>query len=102
MDYRGQKLSENIYYILTILFGAIAWIVGYSQGDFQLTFYGWLAGLIISLVLCIPDWPMFNRNPVTWLEEISHNGVSSAPKEVAATKKTKKSKKSIDKDTKVN
>ena len=41
MDYRGQQLSEKIHYILVILFGAIAWIVGYYHGDFQQTFYGW-------------------------------------------------------------
>jgi hypothetical protein len=27
-DYRGQQLSEKIHYVLIILFGAIAWIVG--------------------------------------------------------------------------
>lgn len=52
MDYKGQRLSEYIYSILTILFGAVAWVVGYVQGDFQLTFYGWAAGLALSLLVC--------------------------------------------------
>jgi hypothetical protein len=106
MDYRGQKLSENIYYFLTILFGvrcrrkvsvarathhlaftppfrgpplspallvqAIAWVVGFVQGDFTLTFYGWLGGLVLSLLVrctffakpscsALHDLPSFNQ-----------------------------------------
>lgn len=51
MDYKGQKLAEYIYSFIVILFGAIAWIVGFIYGDFVLTFYGWAGGLAISLVV---------------------------------------------------
>ena len=91
MDYKGHQLSENIYYFLTILLGLIAWIVGYVYSDFQLTFYGWSVGLGLSLILCIPDWPMYNRNPVQWLDEIGSRSSNN--------KKEKKSKK--DKEKKV-
>ena len=79
------ELSEYIYYVLTILFGAIAWVVGFVHEDFSLTVYGWSIGLGLSLILCIPDWPFFNRNPVQWLEKIK--GAPKAPKTKAATKK---------------
>eukprot|EP01032_Pedospumella_encystans_P015213 gene15213-17419_t len=94
MDYKGQRLSEYIYSILTILFGGVAWIVGYVKGDFQVTFYGWAAGLALALLLCIPDWPMYNRNPVTWLEEVGkRNKVKSVGSGSTKTNKPKKSKK---------
>lgn len=51
MDYKGQRLSEYIYSILTILFGAVAWVIGYIQNDFQITFYGWAAGLALALLV---------------------------------------------------
>jgi hypothetical protein len=51
MDYRGQKLSEYIYAILTILCGGIGWIIGYQQGSFMITFYGWCIGLGLSLLV---------------------------------------------------
>ena len=51
MDYKGQRLSEYIYSILTILFGGVAWVYGYIQGDFQVTFYGWAAGLALALLV---------------------------------------------------
>lgn len=59
MDYRGQKLAEYIYSIIVILFGAVAWIVGYVQNDFVVTFYGWAAGLAISLVVRSFDFLKF-------------------------------------------
>mmetsp|Transcript_17859 Transcript_17859/g.38887 ORF Transcript_17859/g.38887 Transcript_17859/m.38887 type:complete len:96 (-) Transcript_17859:89-376(-) len=89
MDYKGQKLCEYIYSILTILLGAIAWVVGYVKNDFYVTYLGWGVGLVLSLLLCIPDWPMFNRNPVVWLEEV---GKCNKLKVKSSKKKAKKEK----------
>ncbi len=115
MDYRGQKLSEYIYAILTILCGGIGWIVGFYKGSFMLTFYGWAIGLALSLVvsvaqssyqyslynfelnlfqLCIPDWPMFNRNKVIWSDEVSTQANKGSKAD--AKGKIKKSKKAVD------
>jgi hypothetical protein len=58
MDYKGQRLSEYIYSIITILFGAIAWIVGYVKGDFQITVYGWAGGLVLALLVCYSGVPL--------------------------------------------
>ena len=43
--------------------------------DFEAVFDGnaprrWLAGLVLAMLICVPDWPIFNRNPTPWLEEI--------------------------------
>ena len=24
----------------------------------------------MAMLICVPDWPIFNRNPTPWLEEI--------------------------------
>ena len=73
----GQKLSENIHYFLVILFGGIAWLYGYYLNDFEKTFYGWAAGLGLSLIICIPDWPFYNRHPVEWLDEIPEHSTEA-------------------------
>ena len=70
MDYKGQKLSEQIYLVLIPAVGSVAWVFGYLAQDFKQTFYGWLAGLVLAMLICVPDWPIFNRNPTPWLEEI--------------------------------
>ena len=87
-DYKGQMWSEYIYYFLTIFFGAVAWIVGYVQEDFNYTVYGWSVGLVLSLLLCIPDWPFFNRNPVQWLDEVG-TPLKLNEEEVKVSKKKK-------------
>mmetsp|Transcript_6311 Transcript_6311/g.9527 ORF Transcript_6311/g.9527 Transcript_6311/m.9527 type:complete len:99 (+) Transcript_6311:79-375(+) len=96
MDYRGQRLSEIMYYIITILFGVIAWIYGYIHSDFKLTVYGWFAGLCLAILLCVPDWPYFNRNKVEWLDELpsrSEGNADESSKSEKARKKRRTTKK---------
>ena len=26
--------------------------------------------MILSIIICVPDWPWFNRHPVKWLESV--------------------------------
>lgn len=92
VDYRGQLLGERIYYFLTIAFGAVGWLVGFKEKDFYVTFQGWLAGLVLALLICIPDWPFFNSHPVQWLDEIPLR--DAAGNTIVSNKKSKKSKKS--------
>lgn len=88
MDYHGQKLAEMIYCYLIVIFGVIAWFFGYFAQDFTVTFGGWAVGLVIAMLLCVPDWPMFNRHPVPWLASIP----SSKSKSKSKKKKTKDAK----------
>lgn len=87
MDYQGQKLSENLFYYIILLFGIVGWIYGYILQDFTYVFYSWSVGVGISLVLCVPDWPIYNRHPIKWLESIPDRSEEEETKE-----ETKKSK----------
>lgn len=70
MDYEGQKLCENLFYYIILLFGGVGWIYGYIHQDFVYVFYAWSVGMVISVVLCVPDWPFYNRHPVKWLDSV--------------------------------
>jgi Microsomal signal peptidase 12 kDa subunit (SPC12). len=70
MDYEGQKLCENLFYWIIIIFGSIGWVYGYMEQDFSYVFYAWVVGMVISLILCVPDWPWFNKHPIKWLEAV--------------------------------
>jgi signal peptidase complex subunit 1 len=70
MDYEGQKLCENLFYWMIIIFGAVGWVYGYIEQDFVYVFYAWGVGMILSIIICVPDWPWFNRHPVKWLESV--------------------------------
>lgn len=51
MDYKGQQLSELLFYYITIIFGSIGWIVGYWYQDFSYVFYPWLVGVVLSTLV---------------------------------------------------
>lgn len=70
MDYEGQRLSELFFYWIILAFGGVGWIIGYFRQDFTIVFQCWLVGVVISVVLCVPDWPFYNRHPVKWLESV--------------------------------
>lgn len=91
MDYQGQKLSENLFYYIILLFGIVGWIYGYILQDFTYVFYSWSVGVGISLVLCVPDWPIYNRHPIKWLESIPDRSEEEETKE-ETKQETKKSK----------
>ena len=86
MDYQGQKLSENLFYYIILLFGSIGWVYGYFLQDFTYVFYSWSVGVVISIVLCVPDWPIYNRHPIKWLESIPDRSEGGASSESKKTK----------------
>ncbi|KDD73852.1 hypothetical protein H632_c1786p1 [Helicosporidium sp. ATCC 50920] len=67
MDFKGQRLSEIYFSYIMIVFGAAAFLVGYSLESFQLMMAVFTTGLAFSLLVSVPDWPMYNRHPVKWL-----------------------------------
>eukprot|EP00981_Chlorochromonas_danica_P006140 scaffold1290_cov248-Ochromonas_danica.AAC.25 len=73
---------------------------GYSQNDFFLTCKGWAIGLGLSLVICIPDWPFFNRNKVVWSDEVGKLAPTAKESKNKAT--TPKSSSGKKKSTKTN
>ncbi len=40
--------------------------------------------------LCIPDWPMYNRNKVVWLDEVEEKVVNKSSKGKQSSKSQKK------------
>ena len=70
-----------------MLFGLAGFAVGYMKQDFRVTFQFLSAGGGISAVICLPDWPWWNRHPLQWLEAPEEGG----EKEGGEKKKKKKS-----------
>lgn len=66
MDFVGQKLAENISTVI-LWFGAIlAFLLGYYFSNFSLMVKIFGLFLILALLVVVPDWPFYNRNPITW------------------------------------
>jgi len=95
-DYDGQRLAELLYYWIIICFGAAGWVWGYIEKNFKYTFYCWAVGVGISVLLCVPDWPIYNRHTVEWRESCHpgsrKSGTSGGAADSSKSGKKKKTK----------
>jgi signal peptidase complex subunit 1 len=78
MDFEGQKQAELLIYRLLILFAAAGFVGGYATGRFDVMVYVNAAGLAITLLAVVPDWPWFNRHPLKWLPALNPEGADGA------------------------
>ncbi|XP_072203752.1 signal peptidase complex subunit 1 [Excalfactoria chinensis] len=67
MDYKGQKLAEQIFQGVILVSAAIGFIYGYITEQFGWTVCIVMAGFALSCLLTLPPWPMYRRNPLKWL-----------------------------------
>ena len=67
MDYRGQWLAEMLMMLLWLVFGGLSIIVAYVQQDQTPAWSMTVALTVVSTVLFVPDWRIWNRNPEKWL-----------------------------------
>ncbi|XP_039353893.1 signal peptidase complex subunit 1-like [Mauremys reevesii] len=67
MDYKGQKLSEQIFQGIVLVSAVIGFIYGYMAEEFGWTVYIVMAGFALSCLLTLPSRPMYRHNPLKWL-----------------------------------
>ncbi|KAL3830494.1 hypothetical protein ACJIZ3_019296 [Penstemon smallii] len=68
MDWQGQKLAEQLMQLMLVLSAAVGFITGYVLGSFQTMLLIYAAGVVLTSLITIPNWPCFNRHPLNWLE----------------------------------
>ncbi|XP_061469402.1 signal peptidase complex subunit 1 [Rhineura floridana] len=67
MDYKGQKLAEQIFQGIILFSAVIGFVYGYITEQFGWTVYIVMAGFALSCLLTLPPWPIYRRNPLKWL-----------------------------------
>ncbi|KAK8537314.1 hypothetical protein V6N13_042247 [Hibiscus sabdariffa] len=91
MDWQGQKLAEQIMQIMLLVFAVIAFVVGYVLASFQTMMTVYAAGVTLTTLITVPNWPFFNRHPLKWLDPVE---AEKHPKpQVAVSSKKKGPKK---------
>lgn len=68
MDWQGQKLAEQLMQILLVVFAVVAFLVGYILGSFQIMLMIYGAGVLLTSLITVPNWPFFNHHPLNWLD----------------------------------
>ncbi|CAO3623859.1 unnamed protein product [Mucor hiemalis] len=69
IDFDGQRLADQITYILLIATGVVSFIVGYALQSIQTLLIIFAAGLAITTLVVVPPWPMYNKHPQPWIED---------------------------------
>lgn len=67
MDFKGQQLAETLAMYIVLASAALGFLVGYLQQDFSRMICIFAGGVVLAGVLTVPDWPAYNKHPVTWL-----------------------------------
>ena len=68
IDFKGQKKCENYYWYIIFFSLFLGLIIGMCQ---QRMVYGVITiavGTVVGLIVCVPAWPMYKKNPKAFLE----------------------------------
>ncbi|KAI8967249.1 microsomal signal peptidase-like protein 12 kDa subunit [Mycotypha africana] len=71
IDFEGQKLAEQLTYILLIVTSFASFVTGYLMASMQLSLYIFLAGCILTSLVVLPPWPMYNKHPQLFIQDKS-------------------------------
>ncbi|PWA41779.1 Microsomal signal peptidase 12kDa subunit [Artemisia annua] len=68
MDWQGQKVAEQLMQIMLVVFAIGAFLTGYITESYQLMVYIYAAGVVLTTLVTVPNWPFFNLHPLKWLD----------------------------------
>ena len=66
MDFAGQRKAYLFMMVTMWLSGMIGFIYGLITSNFSNTFKVVFAAGCINMLLVVPSWPIWNRNPVSF------------------------------------
>ncbi|XP_072317973.1 signal peptidase complex subunit 1-like [Eucyclogobius newberryi] len=89
MDYKGQKLAEQIFQGIILVSAAIGFLYGWTVEQFGWTVYVVLAGFAVSCVLTLPPWPMYRKSPLAWQPSVPETSSEPSQKPQENIKKKK-------------
>ncbi|KAK5941777.1 hypothetical protein PMZ80_005728 [Knufia obscura] len=78
IDFEGQRVADLLSTVMLIVVSLVALVVGFIQQAIHLTMWITLAGTLATLLVVVPPWPSFNKNPQPWVgsrTKMSHGGI---------------------------
>ncbi|WZN67131.1 subunit SPC12 of microsomal signal peptidase [Chloropicon roscoffensis] len=67
MDLKGQQLCEALATYLILFSAIVAFLFGIGTQSLRNLFCVYGAGVGLTCLVIIPNWPFYNRNPMKWL-----------------------------------
>eukprot|EP01018_Ginkgo_biloba_P038355 Gb_29341 [translate_table: standard] len=84
MDWQGQKLAELLMQIVLALSAFVAFITGYLMASYKLMLMIYTGGVLITLLVSVPNWPFFNQHPLQWLDPKKAETLNSRDQKVTS------------------
>ncbi|KAI4385297.1 hypothetical protein MLD38_003341 [Melastoma candidum] len=97
MDWQGQKLSEQLMQIMLVAVAVAAYVTGFMIESFRIMMLIYAGGVVLITLITVPNWPLFNRHPLKWLEPSVAEEYSKEPPQQQATAASSGKKKSTKK-----
>lgn len=64
MDIKGQYDCERTFIVMMWMSALFSLGLGVYTDNVQPMVYSFAGSLALALAVCLPEWPMFNRNPL--------------------------------------
>jgi len=68
MEIKGQRVAELLYQVIIVASAAVGFVYGAIVRSFIWCFYGWAFGTAVACLLCIPEWPIYQRDKLVFLD----------------------------------
>ena len=91
MDWKGQKLSEQLMQYTVLLSAIIACLIGFLLSSYEMMMLIYAGGVVLTFVISVPDWGYFNQNKLDWLPPRPPGSVSDF-KSIIKSRAAKKDK----------
>ncbi|KAH6561914.1 hypothetical protein BASA50_002102 [Batrachochytrium salamandrivorans] len=69
IDFHGQRLADKYSTAILTLTGVVGFVAGFATDSVLNTVIVDAVGLVLTCLICLPAWPMYNTHPVKWLEK---------------------------------
>ncbi|KAI7863909.1 microsomal signal peptidase 12kDa subunit [Spinellus fusiger] len=69
IDFKGQQLADTVTHASLTVFSGVALLAGYASQSLRLTLGMLGVGVLMTLLLVLPPWPMYNQTPLPWLNK---------------------------------
>ncbi|QSL65352.1 hypothetical protein MERGE_002662 [Pneumocystis wakefieldiae] len=66
IDYEGQSVSEVLANIIVVFFSIAAYVIGFLRQNLIITLFIFVLGIVTSLLVIVPPWPIYNTHPIKW------------------------------------
>ena len=73
MDFKGQRLAEDLIRLTLIPAGIIGFIAGLALQSFSVVVYVVCAAALVLTVLIVPAWPFFKTESFKWVSPEAAN-----------------------------